>query len=100
MKADKLLFAFGCGADDDENAFRFRLHPRLQIDAVRPDVDIAASREIPALPATMLLLPGLDQTSDHARRQVRGLWAEKGRQRLLKVAHRDAFSGLITHFQP
>lgn len=29
MKADKLLFTFGRGADDNEDAFGLRFHPRL-----------------------------------------------------------------------
>jgi hypothetical protein len=51
---------------------------------------IATGGKIATLPAAIFLLPGLDQTGGHAGRQVRGLWAKKGYQRLLEVAHRAA----------
>ena len=42
LEADQLLLAFGRGADQDQHAFGLRLHARLKIDAIGPEIDIAA----------------------------------------------------------
>src|ERR1700684_3814928 len=39
-KAEQLLLALRRGADDNQDALRLVLQTRLQIDAVRPDVDV------------------------------------------------------------
>ena len=59
----------GC-PDDDQDALGFRLHPRLPVNSIRPDVEVAVRREIPALPTGLFLLPARRDTRDHARRQV------------------------------
>ena len=38
--------------------------PRLQMDAVRPDIDVAPRRQIPLLPAHVLTSPGLPHSRD------------------------------------
>ena len=90
MEAEQFLLPFRRRPDDHEDAFGLRFHPGLEVDAVRPDVDVTARREIAALPAVVLLLPTCRQPRDDARRQVRRVLAEKGRQRLLEVAGGDA----------
>src|SRR5271165_3560557 len=50
-ETDQLLLAFGRRANDDKNALLLILEPRLQVDAVRPHIDIAPGREIALLPA-------------------------------------------------
>ena len=50
-ETDQLLLAFGRRANDDKNALLLVLEPRLQVDAVRPHIDIAPGREIALLPA-------------------------------------------------
>jgi hypothetical protein len=90
MKAEQFLPALRRGADDDEEALRLRLHPGLEVDAVGPDVDVAAGREIAVLPALVLLLPRRRQPGDHTRRQVGCVGSEDGRKRLLEVAGGDA----------
>jgi DDE family transposase len=64
-------------------------HPGLQVDAVGPDVDIAVRREIAPLPVLVLGLPFGREAGDDGRRQVRGVLAQQGGQRLLKVPRRD-----------
>jgi hypothetical protein len=54
LKADELLLALRRGADHDQHAFGGRLHARLEIDAVSPDVDVAARREIAPAPSYSL----------------------------------------------
>src|SRR4051794_10461314 len=57
LEAHQLLRALGRRADDDQHAFGMLLHPGLQVDAVGPDVEIAARREVASLPALVLGLP-------------------------------------------
>jgi hypothetical protein len=40
MEAEDLLFAFRRGADDNEDAFGLRLHPRLYVDAISPNLEV------------------------------------------------------------
>ena len=44
LEADKFLLALGCGADQNQHAFGMVFHPGLQIDPVRPHIDIVACR--------------------------------------------------------
>ena len=103
LEADQLLPAFRRGSEDDQHALGLGLHPGLQVDAVRPDADIPAGREIAALPAVVLGLPILLEPANHRRRQVRRVLPQYGGQRsahslepvaleglTLKVARRDA----------
>ena len=46
LKADQFLPASRRRPHQNEHAFGLRLHARLQIDAVRPDVDVVARRRI------------------------------------------------------
>ena len=52
-------------------------HPRLQVNAVRPDIHVAPGREIARLPAVIVGLPFRSQPGNHRRRQVRRLNGEK-----------------------
>ena len=90
LEADELLLPLRRRADHDEHALRGGLHPGLEIDAVGPEVDIAAGGEIAALPAVVLRLPPGREARDDARRQVRRVWAEECGQCLLEVAGGDA----------
>ena len=90
MEAEQFFLPLGRGADDDEDALRLGLHTGLKIDAVGPNVDVAAGREIAALPALVFLLPPGREPRDHAWRQVRGVGTEDGGKRLLEVAGGDA----------
>ena len=40
LKADQLFFAFRFRADNYQHTFGVFLHPRLKVDAIRPDIDI------------------------------------------------------------
>ena len=44
------------------------LEPRLQMDAVGPEVDVALGRQVALLPARMLLGPHLLEAGDGRRR--------------------------------
>ena len=90
LEADQLLPARGCGSDQHQHAFRLVLHPSLQIDAIGPHVDISPCRQVPRLPARILGLPFGRKTADDRGRQVRGVFTQQGRQRLLEIAGRDA----------
>jgi len=90
LEAKQLLLAFRCRANQHQHAFGLRLHARLQVDAVRPDVDIPPGRQVAALPARVVRLPLPPQPRDRRRRQVRGLLAQQCPERLLEVAHGDA----------
>ena len=57
VETDEFFLALRCGADHDEDALRPGLHPGLEVNPIGPDVDIAARREIAALPALVLLIP-------------------------------------------
>src|SRR4051812_29062048 len=45
LEAHQFLRALGRRADHDQHAFGMLLHPGLQVDAVGPDVEIAARRQ-------------------------------------------------------
>ena len=53
-QAEQLLLALRRGADDHQYAFGLWLHPRLQINAVGPDIHIAPRRQVALLPALYL----------------------------------------------
>ena len=89
LEAQQLLLALRRGADQHQHAFGLRLHARLQVDAVRPNVNILPSGQISPLPTRVVSFPLAPQTRDHRRRQVRGLLAQQRPKRLLEVAHRN-----------
>ena len=62
------------------------VEPWAEVDAVGPDIDIAAGGEIALLPVLMLLLPGFGQASHGRCRQARRLRPEQRRQRLGELA--------------
>lgn len=72
-------------SDDHEHAVRGGLPMSLEMDAVGPDVDGAAGREIPAPPALVLRLPPGREARDRAWRQGRPIGTEDRRQRLLEI---------------
>ena len=86
LEADQFLDALGRRADQNQHAFGLRLHARLQIDAVRPDVDVAARRQIAILPSPIFVFPLALEPRDHRRREIGRVLAQQGRQRLLKIA--------------
>src|SRR5271157_6390055 len=89
-EADQLLLPFGCRANHDKNTLLLILEPRLQVDAVRPDVNIAPGREIALLPAFVFFGPPLLQPRAGRCRQAGRILAEQRRQRLPEVTGRDA----------
>jgi hypothetical protein len=71
LEADEFLLALRRGADHSQHAFGGRLHACLEVDPIRPDVDVAAGRQITATPGVVFALPGRRQPRDHRRREVR-----------------------------
>src|SRR5208337_5145173 len=57
LKADQLLLALRRRPHQHQHALGLRLHSRLQIAAVRPDVDVMARRQIALLPLPIFVLP-------------------------------------------
>src|ERR1700710_1667832 len=90
LQADQLLAAFRRRADQNQHAFGLILHPGLQINAVRPDIDVASGGKVALLPAAIVPLPFARQPGDDRRRQVRSVPAKQRAKRLLEVARRDA----------
>ena len=90
LEAEQLLLALRRGPDQHQHAFRLRLHARLQVDAVRPDIHGAPGRQVAPLPARIVHLPLGPQPREHRRRQVRRVTAQQRPERLLNVAHRHA----------
>ena len=88
-ETDQLLLALGRRANQHQHAFGLWLHPRLQIDTVRPHVNVAACRQIALLPPLILVFPLALEPGDHRRREVRRVLAEQGRENLLKIARRN-----------
>src|SRR3954452_2922265 len=89
-EADKLLIAFGCRADDHQQALRIVLEPGLQVDAVGPEIDVALDRQIPLQPARVLVRPDVPEPCDGRGREPTSILAEQGCQRLLEPACGDA----------
>ena len=89
-EADQLLLAFGRRANDDKNALLLILEPRLKVDAVRPDIDIAPGREIALLPAFVFSDPPFLQPRDGGCRQTGSVLAEKRSKGLFEGPGRDA----------
>ena len=90
MEAEEFLPTLGRRPDDHEDALGLGFHPRLQVNPVSPDVDVAARRQITALPAVVFLLPTGGEARDDAGRQVRGVCPEYCSQRFLEIAGGDA----------
>ena len=90
LEADEFLLALGCRADQHQHAFGGGFHPRLQVNPVRPHIDIAPRREIALLPRLVVRLPLRRQPGDHRRRQVRRVLAQESGEGLLEVAGRNA----------
>src|SRR5690606_687748 len=90
LEADQFLPAFRRRAYEDQHAGGIGLHARLKIDAVGPDVDIVAGRQVAALPADIVTLPILLQAPDRRWRQVRRVATQKRAKRFLEIAGRDA----------
>jgi site-specific DNA recombinase len=90
LKAEQLLLALRGGADQHQHALGLRLHPGLEVNAVCPDIDVMARREVAPLPAGILGLPLVAQPGDDRGREVRGALAQRGGERLPEVAHGEA----------
>ena len=89
-KSDKLLLAFRGGADNDQNALLFVFEPGLQVNAVSPDIDVVACRQIAPVPSGVLVGPDLLQPRDCRGRKTRCIRPEQGTERFGEVAGRDA----------
>ena len=89
LEPDEFLPALGRRANQHQHALGMLLHPGVQVDAIRPDVEVAPCREVAPLPMFVLGLPFGRQPGDDRRRQVRRVPAEQRRERLLEVARRD-----------
>src|SRR6266540_1836848 len=68
----------------------FSFQPRLHVDAVDPEIDVALGREVAIAPARVFVRPRVLEPRDGRGRQPAGILAQQGRQRLLEVARRDA----------
>jgi hypothetical protein len=77
-------------ADQHQNALLFLGHVRLEVDAVRPDVDDAPGAEIAALPALILVPPCRLEPRDRGCGQTGGVGAKQRGQGFLKVPRRNA----------
>jgi hypothetical protein len=88
LEADEFLLALGCGADQHQHAFGVLFHSRLQVDPVRPHVDVTPRRQVAFLPGVVIGLPLRRQPRDHGWRQVRRVLAQQGAEGLLEVAGR------------
>src|SRR5205085_8428772 len=88
-EADELLVAFGCRADNHEQALRIVLEPGLHVDAVGPEIDVALDRQIPLLPARVLVRPNVPEPCDGRGREPTSILAEQRCQRLLEPACGD-----------
>src|SRR5205085_2590220 len=88
-EADELLVAFGCRADNHEQALRIVLEPGLHVDAVCPEIDVALDRQIPLLPARVLVRPNVPEPCDGRGREPTSILAEQRCQRLLEPACGD-----------
>src|SRR6516164_4294359 len=67
LEADQLFATLRRCPDHDQYALGMRLHACLQVNPVRPDVDIAPSREVALLPRIVFHLPLGRQAGDHRR---------------------------------
>src|SRR5690554_3111571 len=90
LEADQFLPTFRRRAYEDQHASGIVLHARLKINAISPDVDIVAGRQVAALPADIVILPLLLQAPDRRWRQVRRVATQKRAERFLEIAGRDA----------
>ena len=88
LEADEFLLSLGRRADQHEHAFGGVLHPRLQVDPVRPHINVSPRREIAPTPGVVIGLPLRRQPRDHRRRQVARVLAQESGKRLLEVAGR------------
>src|SRR5450759_4497484 len=86
----QLLLALRRRADDDKNALRLVLEPRLQVDAVGPEIDIALRREVALVPVFVLHGPRLLEAGNRRCRKTGRILADTRGQRLLEAASRDA----------
>ena len=78
--------ALGRRVHQHQHAFGLRLHARLQIDAVRPDVDVMARRQVALPPSSIFVLSFALEARDHSRGKVGRVLAEQGGEGLLEIA--------------
>src|SRR4051794_29868254 len=88
-EADQFLAAFRRRSDQHQDALLFVLEPRLQMDAISPDVDVALGRQIALLPRSVVVKPAVLQSADRGCRQSGSILAKQRRQRFREVASRD-----------
>src|SRR3954454_1185388 len=90
LDRQQLLATLGVGPDQDQQALPLVVEPRGEVDAVGPEVDVAAGRQGAPLPARVLPPPGLGQAPDRRRRPPRRVGPEERHQGLRELPGRDA----------
>jgi hypothetical protein len=65
--------------------------PRLNMDAVDPEIDVAFGREVALAPAHVLFRPGLLKAPNGRGRKPAGVFAKQCNERLREVARGDPF---------
>ena len=86
LEADQLFLAFPRGADDDQHAFGLLFHSRLQINAVRPQINITPRRQVTLLPTGKIIFPCCFQARHDSRGNVWRVLAKQRRERHLEIA--------------
>jgi hypothetical protein len=87
---EQLSLAARVGADQDQDAPAVVLEARREVDPIGPNnVDVALGRQVAALPALVLVLPGGNQAAERGRRKAGRIRPEQGRERLLELPRRD-----------
>jgi hypothetical protein len=89
VEPDKFLGALRRRANDDEDALLLVFEVRLEMDAIRPLIDVSLRRQITLLPGRVLVELAIFQATDGRYRQPRSILAEQCGQRLGEVAGRD-----------
>ncbi len=80
LQGDHFLRPVRPHPDQHERAQPLVLHADREVDAVGPEVDVVAIREIPPVKGLILGGPAFRQPRDGAGRQPGGLRPEQGRQ--------------------
>src|SRR3954453_2251881 len=78
-EADQFLAAFRRRTDQHQDALLFVLEPRLEMDAIGPDVNVALRRQITSLPRGVFVDPTVLQPTDGGCRQPGSILAEQRR---------------------
>src|SRR5690606_36059548 len=90
LHRDQLLGAVGARAHEHENAEPILLEADVEVNAVRPYVDVVAITQIPLPEALVLVDPDREQPADVRGREPGSLFPQQRLERLLEVARRQA----------